>query len=38
VDSIMLKVYATDKRRLYGKDIQCEALRELAQRTGSRPA
>ncbi|MHC4060044.1 MAG: hypothetical protein ACYSUC_00300 [Planctomycetota bacterium] len=37
VDSIKLKVYATDKRRVYGKDIQCEALKELAKRTGSRP-
>jgi hypothetical protein len=37
VDSITLKAYAKDKRRLYGKDIQCEALKELAKRTGSRP-
>jgi hypothetical protein len=36
VDSGTLKVYATNKRRLCGKDIQCEALRELTERTGTR--
>lgn len=28
-----LKVYAIDKDRLYGKNIQCEAMEELATRT-----
>jgi hypothetical protein len=36
VDSNTLKVYATNKRRLYSRDIQCEAMRELAQRTKTR--
>ena len=29
-----LKVYAVNKGNLYGKDIQCEAMKELAERTG----
>ena len=29
-----LKVYAVDDGNLYGKDIQCEAMKELAERTG----
>ncbi len=29
-----LKVYAIDAGNLYGKDIQCEAMKELAERTG----
>jgi histone H3/H4 len=28
-----LSVYAVDKSKLYGKDIQCEAIKELTQRT-----
>jgi hypothetical protein len=33
VNSKALKVYAINRRNLYGKDIQCEAMRELAERT-----
>ena len=32
-DSNALKVYALNKKNLYGKDIQCEAMKELAERT-----
>ena len=32
-----LKVYAMNEGNLYGKDIQCEAMKELAERTGLRP-
>jgi hypothetical protein len=35
-DSNALKVYALNERNLYGKDIQYEAMRELAERTGHR--
>jgi hypothetical protein len=34
VNSKALKVYAINRGNLYGKDIQCEAMRELAERTG----
>lgn len=34
-DSNALKVYTIDKNKLYGKDIQYEAMRELTERTGS---
>ncbi|MHC4265835.1 MAG: hypothetical protein ACYSUK_07875 [Planctomycetota bacterium] len=33
VNSQVLKVYAVNSSNLYGKDIQCEALQELAERT-----
>jgi len=36
VDSSALKVYATDASNLYGKAIQCEAMKQLAQRTAHR--
>jgi len=29
-----LRVYAINKGNLYGKDVQCEAMKELAERTG----
>jgi hypothetical protein len=32
-DSNALKVYAINKGNLYGKDIQCEAIKALAERT-----
>ncbi len=32
-DSNVLKVYAINQGNLYGKDIQCEAIRQLAERT-----
>ncbi len=32
-DSKALKIYATDKDNLYGKDIQCEAMKSLSERT-----
>ena len=35
-DSSALKIYAVNKGNLYGKDIQCEAMKELAERTGLR--
>lgn len=35
-DSNSLKVYAVNEGGLYGKDIQCEAMKELAGRTGLR--
>lgn len=34
VGSESLKVYAVDRDSLYGKNIQCEAMKELARRTG----
>jgi len=34
VNSKALKVYAINRGNLYDKDIQCEAMRELAERTG----
>jgi len=33
IDSNSLRVYAMDEGGLYGKDIQCEAMKELAIRT-----
>jgi hypothetical protein len=33
VKSKVLTVYATDQSNLYGKDIQCQAMRELTNRT-----
>ena len=33
IDSNSLKVYTVDESRLYGKDIQCEAMKKLAERT-----
>ena len=35
-DSNSLKVYAINEGCLYDKDIQCEAMKELAERTGLR--
>ncbi len=39
-DSNTLKDYALNEGNIYGKDIQCEAIKELAKRTGTkaRPA
>lgn len=33
IDSNALTVYAVDEGNLYGKDIQCEAMKELTKRT-----
>ncbi len=33
IDSDALKVYAVDEGNLYGKDIQCQAMKELTVRT-----
>ena len=33
IDSKALTVYAVDSDKLYGKDIQCEAMKELTRRT-----
>jgi len=33
IDSKALTVYAVDESNLYGKDIQCEAMKELTKRT-----
>ena len=33
VDSKALKVYAVNDGNLYGKDIQCEAMKKLTERT-----
>ena len=33
IDSNSLKVYTLDEDRLYGKDIQCEAMKKLTERT-----
>ena len=33
IDSYALKVYAINDGNLYGKDIQCEAMKEMALRT-----
>ena len=33
IDSNSLKVYTVDEDRLYGKDIQCEAMKKLTDRT-----
>lgn len=35
-DSNALKVYAVNKGNLYGKDIQCRAMKELTERTALR--
>ncbi len=32
-DSLALKTYAVNKGNIYGKDIQCEAIKTLAERT-----
>jgi hypothetical protein len=32
-DSKALRIYAINKGNLYGKDIQCEAMKSLAERT-----
>jgi hypothetical protein len=33
IDSASLAVYAVDTQQLYGKDIQCAAMKELTRRT-----
>jgi hypothetical protein len=33
IDSSSLSVYAVDEKDLYGKDIQCAAMKELTRRT-----
>jgi hypothetical protein len=33
IDSASLSVYAVDEKDLYGKDIQCAAMKELTRRT-----
>ena len=33
IDSQSLSVYAVDEKNLYGKDIQCAAMKDLARRT-----
>ena len=33
IDSSALSVYAVDEKDLYGKDIQCAAMKELTRRT-----
>jgi hypothetical protein len=33
IDSPAMTVYAVDSRQLYGKDIQCAAMKELTRRT-----
>jgi len=33
IDSNALKVYTVDESNLYGKDIQCEAMKKLTERT-----
>jgi hypothetical protein len=33
IDSFALKVYSINENNLYGKDIQCEAMKEMALRT-----
>jgi len=33
IDSNAIKVYAINEGNLYGKDIQCEAMKKLAERT-----
>ena len=35
ISSDALKVYALDQNKYYGKDIQCQAMQELAVRTAS---
>lgn len=36
IDSTALTVYTVDEGNLYGKDIQCEAMKELTKRTASK--
>ncbi len=36
IDSKALTVYATDENKLYGKVIQCEAIKELTRRTSQK--
>ena len=36
ISSKALKVYALDQNKFYGKDIQCQAMQELAQRTATK--
>lgn len=36
IDSKALKIYAVDADELYGKEIQCQALQELAERTSNK--
>ena len=33
IDSAAMTVYAVDEKGLYGKDIQCAAMKELTRRT-----
>jgi hypothetical protein len=33
IDSASLSVYAVDEKNIYGKDIQCAAMKELTRRT-----
>jgi hypothetical protein len=33
IDSAALSVYAVDEKNIYGKDIQCAAMKELTRRT-----
>jgi len=33
IDSASLAVYSVDEKGLYGKDIQCAAMKELTRRT-----
>jgi hypothetical protein len=33
IDSNALKIYTVDEDRLYGKDIQCQAMKKLTERT-----
>ena len=36
IDSYALKVYALNEGNHYGKEIQCEAMKELSQRTANK--
>ncbi len=36
IDSVALSTYAVDTDKLYGKDIQCQAMLELTERTSGR--
>ena len=36
IDSSALKVYTIDESNLYGKDIQCEAMKKMTERTLSK--
>lgn len=35
IDSVTLSIYAIDADKLYGKEIQCQAMLELTERTGN---